>query len=272
MRRLCFALLIFAALPTVAGAQPAVKPDDLRKLAESLVAAARESRPEPFQNLAIPTPDKWFADVFGDSMGPGLTGIYTSRVSLTAPLLSQKFAEISNRDDLKFHSENLRAITQWSRYPAALPVALVAAAPRELFGLWFSSKGEPLESLGYWCFVEGEFRFVGWMYVVRPGSEPTLLLLGPGTAFQDVHATRVKNAAPRYPPLARQARIQGTVRVRAGVAPDGSIRQIEVIHGHPLLIQSVLDAVRGWHFTPLQVEGRAVEAILVIDVVFELSS
>src|SRR2546429_2867469 len=44
-----------------------------------------------------------------------------------------------------------------------------------------------------------------------------------------------------YPPLARQTRISGTVRLHAIISKDGSIQQLEVISGHPLLQQAALD-------------------------------
>ena len=52
----------------------------------------------------------------------------------------------------------------------------------------------------------------------------------------------------RYPPLARQTRIGGTVVARVAIAQDGTVRQIEVLKGHPLLGQSVEDSLRKWQF------------------------
>lgn len=77
---------------------------------------------------------------------------------------------------------------------------------------------------------------------------------------------------PVYPPLARQARIQGTVRLQAIIAKDGTIAQLEVVSGHPLLVQSALDAVRQWRYQPTLLNGEPVEVSTTIDVVFTLSS
>jgi TonB family protein len=55
-------------------------------------------------------------------------------------------------------------------------------------------------------------------------------------------------ASVRYPPLARQTRRGGTVVARVTVGQDGTVKQVDVLKGHPLLDQSVKDGLRGWKF------------------------
>jgi len=85
-------------------------------------------------------------------------------------------------------------------------------------------------------------------------------------------ARLINRPTPVYPPLAKQARIQGTVRLQAIIAKDGSINQLEVQSGHPLLVQSALDAVRQWRYQPTLLNGEPVEVVTTIDVVFTLGS
>jgi len=75
---------------------------------------------------------------------------------------------------------------------------------------------------------------------------------------------------PVYPPLARQARIQGTVRLEAEISKDGTIENLKVISGHPLLIQAALDAVKQWRYQPTLLNGVAVEVVTTVDVNFTL--
>jgi periplasmic protein TonB len=75
---------------------------------------------------------------------------------------------------------------------------------------------------------------------------------------------------PVYPPLARQARIQGTVRLEAVINKEGQIEELKVVSGHPLLIQAALDAVKQWRYKPTMLNGVAVEVITTIDVNFTL--
>jgi protein TonB len=76
---------------------------------------------------------------------------------------------------------------------------------------------------------------------------------------------------PVYPSEALKERIAGTVRLHVLVAKDGTIEQIEVISGHPLLLQAALDAVRQWTYQPTLLNGEPVEVDTTIDVGFSLS-
>ena len=76
---------------------------------------------------------------------------------------------------------------------------------------------------------------------------------------------------PAYPPLARQARVQGTVRVNGVISRDGTVRSLELISGHPLLVNAALAAVRQWLYDPARLNGQPVDVLLVIDVNFTLS-
>ena len=83
-------------------------------------------------------------------------------------------------------------------------------------------------------------------------------------------AKLIKKINPAYPPLARQTRISGTVKLRAVIGADGSVQQLDLISGHPLLVKPALDAVWQWKYTPVLVDGEPVEIDTTIDVVFSL--
>jgi protein TonB len=76
---------------------------------------------------------------------------------------------------------------------------------------------------------------------------------------------------PTYPPLARQARIQGQVVLAAVISKNGSIENLRVMSGHPMLTQSALDAVRQWRYKPYILNGEPVEVETTITVNFTLS-
>jgi protein TonB len=75
---------------------------------------------------------------------------------------------------------------------------------------------------------------------------------------------------PVYPPLARMARIQGTVVLQAILSRDGTIQDLKVLSGHPLLVQAALDAVRTWRYQPTLLNSEPVEVLTEIDVKFTL--
>ena len=84
-------------------------------------------------------------------------------------------------------------------------------------------------------------------------------------------AKLIRQPKPVYPPLAKQARIQGTVRFNAVIGKDGTIQNLTLVSGHPLLVPSAQDAVRQWLYQPTTLNGEAVEVVTQIDVNFTLS-
>jgi len=84
-------------------------------------------------------------------------------------------------------------------------------------------------------------------------------------------AKLVNQPKPQYPPLARQARIQGVVRFNAVIGKDGAIQNLTLVSGHPLLVPSATEAVRQWRYQPTLLNGEPVEVVTQIDVNFTLS-
>lgn len=75
---------------------------------------------------------------------------------------------------------------------------------------------------------------------------------------------------PVYPPLAKQTRTQGVVVLAALIGPDGRIRNLRVLTGHPLLTQAAMDAVRQWRYHPTLLNGEPVEVDTTVEVRFVL--
>ena len=84
-------------------------------------------------------------------------------------------------------------------------------------------------------------------------------------------ANLIHKVTPLYPPEAKAARIQGVVRFNATIGKDGSILELTLINGHPLLVQSAQDAVRQWVYKPTLLNGNPVEVVTQIDVNFTLT-
>jgi periplasmic protein TonB len=87
---------------------------------------------------------------------------------------------------------------------------------------------------------------------------------------QVVAAKLLAQPQPVYPPLARQARIQGNVVLHAIIDKDGRVGELQVVSGHPLLVQAALEAVKNWRYQPTQLNGDAVEVDTTITVTFVL--
>jgi protein TonB len=84
-------------------------------------------------------------------------------------------------------------------------------------------------------------------------------------------ANLIRKVQPVYPPLAKQARIQGTVRFTAIIGTDGTIQNLQLVTGHPLLVEAARQSVIQWQYKPTLVNSEPVEVVTQIDVNFTLS-
>ena len=80
----------------------------------------------------------------------------------------------------------------------------------------------------------------------------------------------IYNVRPVYPKLAKEARIQGTVKVAALIDEFGNIERLKLISGHPFLVKAAMDAVKHWRYLPAQYGGVPVPVVTIISVTFSL--
>jgi protein TonB len=73
-----------------------------------------------------------------------------------------------------------------------------------------------------------------------------------------------------YPDAAKQQGIQGTVLLKAVIGADGTVRELRVINGHPLLAPAAIEAVKRWKYRPYYVKGKPVEVETTVTVSFRL--
>jgi protein TonB len=113
-----------------------------------------------------------------------------------------------------------------------------------------------------------------------PGSIGIAPVIVPPPPVPVAHAPRVSRmmegnllhkVQPAYPPLARAARIQGPVVLRAIISKAGTIENLQVLSGHPLLVPAAIDAVRQWRYRPYSLNGDPVEVETQVTVNFILS-
>ncbi|MCP5115001.1 MAG: energy transducer TonB, partial [bacterium] len=81
----------------------------------------------------------------------------------------------------------------------------------------------------------------------------------------------LRSVAPVYPPIARQARVSGAVKIEAVIGVNGRLTSARVVSGHPLLIQAALDAVRRWVYRPTLLNSQPVKVRMQVTVNFRLS-
>lgn len=109
--------------------------------------------------------------------------------------------------------------------------------------------------------------FSGALDTSLEAQEPEQIPVDP----QVQSARMIKQTPPEYPPLARQSRVEGTVRLEAVIDKNGKVKELRLLSGHPLLIQSALNAVRTWQYAPTLLNGKRVKVLTEIDVVYSLN-
>src|SRR5216684_82905 len=81
----------------------------------------------------------------------------------------------------------------------------------------------------------------------------------------------IRKVTPVYPALAKQARIQGVVRFTITIGKDGTVQDIQLISGHPLLVSAAQNAVSQWQYKPTLLNGDPVDVVTQVDVNFTLA-
>lgn len=115
--------------------------------------------------------------------------------------------------------------------------------------------------------------FVGRMSPPPPPPPPPPSTSGIGrieVGAAEQAAKLLQSTPPVYPPLALQARIQGTVRLYGVVGGDGTIKHLTVISGHPLLVPAGIESAKRNIYSPTYKDGKPVEVMTYFDVIFRL--
>ena len=86
----------------------------------------------------------------------------------------------------------------------------------------------------------------------------------------NIQAARLTNQMmPVYPEEASEERIAGTVRLEATITREGTIKELRVLEGHPLLVEAALEAVRQWRYQPTLLNGMPVEVLTSVLITFK---
>jgi len=85
-------------------------------------------------------------------------------------------------------------------------------------------------------------------------------LVATNAPAQEINRKLISNPTPTYPELARRAHLAGVVKVQVIIATDGKIKDVKVIGGHPLLVDSVQETLKNWKYAPASTESTTVLA------------
>ena len=109
------------------------------------------------------------------------------------------------------------------------------------------------------------------------GTQPVLPVAPPAAMSHPLRLSQmsegnlIRRVQPVYPALARSARIQGVVVLQAVISRQGTIENLGVVTGHPMLVPAAIDAVRQWRYRPYILNNEPVEVETQITVKFSLA-
>lgn len=222
-------------------------------------------------------PKHWFTDVFDQLRAPAITRRY-----------NEQFADFDSRTvDNLLHFDRANAdkldivLTPDSRpkpQTKPAPASLVPLPDGKRFLINYRAKhpvitpnGTPDQSVEWmdtFVYVDGQFRYFGggaypfWDPARTPRADPCA---GPGGQTGGQLVSRID---PIYPDEAGQRHIEGVVKMHVTVSEDGSVKQVVVVEGNPLLVASAKAAVMQWRYLPLMKCGHRVQMRTVEQVTF----
>jgi len=183
-------------------------------------------------------PEHWFTDVFGPEKGPELAKMYCgqfkefeTRLHFAEQLMGQRF-----HTNPMFVDTKLAEHVDLKRAPKAPPATLQPLPPIQRFETRISFLvNSKIRSGPSWMdsfvYSDGRFRFLGG------GAYP--FWNGP---------ILIKQVEPVYPKEAKRQHVQGTVSARLTIAKGGSVKEVEIIEGDPMLVEAAKQAMMQWRY------------------------
>ena len=255
------------AAPTYAEA-----PDGLKKLVQDLFDTEKlgdtKRSSETYTNLVIPSHSQWFGKTFGNEEGERLDAKYNELIEVSTSSLKKRVALAVQKGQ---NHVVVRTFQKAEDVQMELLKAILAAManPTALYGAAMNSGPEDKSPtlLGDFVYVDGGFRYLDFAVMQALSTAPPPRILG------NIQRPKlVKEVNPVYPLGAKAHGVQGTVKLHIIVARDGSVRQIELVSGDPLLVQAAIDSVKQWRYQPSLLNGQAVEVVTEVSVAFSLKN
>ena len=99
---------------------------------------------------------------------------------------------------------------------------------------------------------------------VTSTSKPQVVRIGPTVAAYRLQ----ESAAPAYPPEAKAAGVEGSVKLEVRIGTDGRVMDVTLISGHPLLTPAAIEAVKHYVYQPVMLGDNPIEVLTTVEVAF----
>jgi protein TonB len=149
------------------------------------------------------------------------------------------------------------------------------AVPRQIPPRIFIPSGPEPEAIGDLAAMDpGTGSPGGIPGGIHSGPPPTVVHLEPKTTAHLPSSVAagllIRKVIPQYPPLAKATHSEGTVSLAATISKDGTIINLRVVSGPPMLQQAALEAVSQWRYRPYLLNGEPVDVETTVNVIFTL--
>lgn len=179
------------------------------------------------------------------------------------------FHEATRQTNSIIGVERIQAKPESHRRPLEAAATGAMVKPASFYSASYTrDDSKSLFALGYFVFADGRFFSADSIVLSALSTAPPMRIRVGGNVQR---SRMIANPPPIYPKAAKEAGIQGKVRLQALVGTDGKIKELEVVSGPEELIQAALDAVRQWRYQPTLLNGIPVEVSTTIDVIYTLS-
>jgi TonB family protein len=246
-------------------AADAASPDGLKLLIRDVFTAMKSKDDQKvssyFSSMTLPEHTAWFTKAFGPTEGARMDASYTDLLP-GMPENLKKIFEYARKDD---RTNPEVSVVEKSGPVSGLGRAVVDAMLTPI-PLYIASGSNPKQqygaAIGDFFYVEGAFRFMPTQVLQALSTAPPLRVRIGGNVQR---AKLVRKVDPSYP----ATKTQGSVLLHVVLAVDGSVSEITVVSGDPVLAKAAVDAVRQWRYQPTMLDSKPVEVDTTIQVEFK---
>ncbi len=262
----------------------------LEHLAKEIIKAEKEgdmARASALaQSMILPDPAAWYLQTFGPDIANDEGVKYAaSQKNLSNEIVRFFFDAIQNHFTTVSAARFAESCDD-NAGETAFGTLQLRLQPVPLYELRLTNGSHFLRLFSI-VYVDGGFRYVlaprvpdHFPFMPRPPAGPKIETGGAGSdqgvktvrIGGNVQAARIlQKVQPVYPEIARRERLQGTVRLHAIIARDGSLSRLVVLRGYCSLAKESVEAVRKWRYSPTLLLGQPVDVDTTIDVIFALN-
>ena len=190
-------------------------------------------------------------------------------VPFSAPLAPARPAPAGSHHNLPTSNAINMASDRTFVSPRSIPTSITpdtgigASPPVDIHGVWTPGSTSAANNRnGVPWGLGNEAALVSPPPVVHTSRPPISVIM---------QGNLIDRIRPVYPLIAKETHAQGTVILRAIISRKGTIENLQVLSGHPMLVKAAIDAVKRWHYRPYVLNGQPVEVETQIAVNFVLS-